>query len=81
MFRGPGLWNLDLSLFKRIPIREQWNLQLRAEAFNILNHANFVTPQMTVFDSDGPSGSAGIIDSTVTPGFGRQIQFALRLEF
>jgi hypothetical protein len=79
--RGPGLWNMDLSLFKRIPINEQWSLQFRTETFNIFNHANFKTPRSVVFEGTNTSGSAGIIDSTVTPGFGRQIQFALRLEF
>jgi len=57
-------------------------LQFRAEAFNILNHVNFDTPNPAVFS--GATGStispsAGII--TETANFSRQIQFALRLEF
>lgn len=39
-FRGPGIWNLDLSASKTFPIRENVNLEFRAEGFNILNHHN-----------------------------------------
>jgi hypothetical protein len=83
-FTGPGFWNLDMSLFKRIPLKEKLNLQFRAEAFNILNHANFNSPIAgnVVFDTGDLSkyaGSAGTI--TETANRERQIQFALRLEF
>jgi len=72
---------VDTSLFKQIPLKENWNLQFRAEAFNILNHANFSHPAPIVFAGSAISPSAGVITDTITPGFGRQIQFALRLEF
>jgi outer membrane receptor protein involved in Fe transport len=38
--RGPRLNQLNMSLFKTIKIWENWKLQLRAEAFNVLNHPN-----------------------------------------
>ena len=38
--RGPKLNQLNMSLFKTIKIWENWKLQLRAEAFNVLNHPN-----------------------------------------
>jgi hypothetical protein len=83
-FTGPGFYNLDTSLFKRIPLKENLNLQFRAEVFNILNHANFNSPIAgnVVFDTSDPTkyaGSAGTI--TETANRERQIQFALRLEF
>jgi len=89
---GPGTSNLDFSIFKNIPVKkisESFNVQFRAEFFNILNRANFavpVTPDHTdIFDSSGASlsplspifGSAGVLTSTNTPG--REIQFALKL--
>jgi hypothetical protein len=39
-FRGPGYWNMDMGLYKRIRFSEKYSLQLRFEAFNVFNHAN-----------------------------------------
>lgn len=39
-FRAPGWWNLDAGLYKDTKITERVTLQLRAETFNIFNHAN-----------------------------------------
>jgi hypothetical protein len=82
---GPGLVNLDFSVFKNFPVKslsEAFNIQFRAEVFNILNRANFdvpVVPDNTdIFNSTGaPTGVAGLLTSTVTPS--RQIQFALKV--
>ena len=82
---GPGLTDLDFSLFKnnRIPrISEQFNVQFRAEVFNILNHANFQAPidNETLFDQNGvPVPGAGRIDRTTTTA--RQLQFAVKISF
>jgi len=80
---GPGLTNLDLSVFKNKSIRrisENFNAQFRMEVFNILNHANFSPPtvsKLDVFDENGdPTGTAGLLTSTTTTS--RQIQFALK---
>jgi hypothetical protein len=82
---GPGTTNLDFSVFKNNYIKrvsEKFNVQFRAEFFNILNHANFsvpFTPDHTdIFDSTGaPTGVAGLLTSTTTTA--REIQFALKL--
>src|SRR5439155_6474092 len=68
-FTGPGFYNLDMSLFKRIPLKERLNLQFRAEAFNIINQPNFNSPIAgnVVFDTSDPSkyaGTAGTITET-----------------
>jgi hypothetical protein len=39
-FRGPGYWNFDGGIYKRIRFTEKYSLQLRLEAFNVFNHAN-----------------------------------------
>ncbi len=77
--RGPGLFTMDMSLFKRIRISEGLNLQFRTEAFNILNHPNFKFPNEVVFSGSNYSPSAGAITETATTS--RQIQFALKLIF
>ena len=41
--RGPGLQNWDMSLFKTIPIKERARVELRLEAYNAFNHAEFGT--------------------------------------
>jgi len=84
---GPGITNLDFSIFKNNHIRrisENFNVQFRAEIFNILNHANFApptTPDNTdIFFSDGtPTGVAGLLTRTTIPE--RQIQFAIKFIF
>jgi hypothetical protein len=80
---GPGLVTWDASLFKNnyIPrISKTFNAQLRIEAFNVLNRANFATPvdNSTLFDQTGAQvAGAGALDQTSTPQ--REMQFALKL--
>ena len=56
--RGPGLFDLDFSVFKNNYIRrisETFNAQFRAEIFNISNRNNFLSPTAStaVFDANG----------------------------
>jgi hypothetical protein len=74
---GPGLATWDLSFLKETPIRERLHLQFRAELFNLLNRANFNTPNAVTFTPTGVSPTAGVITSTATTA--RQIQFGLKL--
>ena len=78
-YNGPGLADVDLSLFKNTAISERVGLQFRAECFNALNRTNFGTPNPIVFSGTGVSSSAGLITSTATTS--RQIQFGLKLIF
>lgn len=39
-FRTPGVFNLDLGLYKSVKFSERTSLQLRLEAYNALNHSN-----------------------------------------
>ncbi|HEX4811033.1 MAG TPA: carboxypeptidase-like regulatory domain-containing protein [Bryobacteraceae bacterium] len=77
--RGPGLAELDFSVLKNTTISERVKLQFRAEAFNILNRANFTTPNTVVYSSATtvPNPTAGAITSTATTS--RQLQFGLKL--
>jgi len=82
-YTGPDLVTWDFSVLKNTRIHERLNLQFRAEIFNLLNRANFNTPNLIVFtpptaaNPTGVSGTAGAITSTSTTA--RQVQFALRL--
>ena len=74
---GPGLATWDFSTFKDTRIHERMTAEFRAELFNLLNRANFNTPNLVVFTPSGVSGTAGAITSTSTTS--RQVQFALKL--
>jgi hypothetical protein len=79
---GPGLKNFDFSLVKNNYFKERFNLQFRAEFFNIFNHPNFASPvdNSTLFDQTGAAvPGAGLIDATTTDS--REIQFALKLNW
>lgn len=80
---GPGLATWDFSVMKHIVLHERINLQFRAEMFNLLNRANFNTPNLilavlppgSVIPQSNPD--AGAITSTSTTS--RQVQFGLKL--
>jgi hypothetical protein len=76
---GPGLVELDASLFKNTKITEKVGLQFRAEFFNIVNHTNFDPPNTIIFSGGKVSASAGLITATATNS--REIQFGLKLIF
>ena len=75
--------NFDLSLMKNSRLKEDINLQFRAELFNILNHPNFDIPIGTnreVFTGAG-ARNATFGRVTNTANASRQIQFGLKLVF
>ena len=86
-FYGPGLKTLDISVFKNSKIQrvsENFNLQFRAEFFNIMNHTNFLSPGFlntfgqnnSVYDFDG-SGLPTALNQTSTTS--RQIQLGAKI--
>jgi len=79
---GPGLFTVDLSFLKTNNIGERLKVQFRAEAFNLLNRANFALPNVvTVFtDEDGTiPPNVGRITRTSTSS--RQLQFGVKFIF
>jgi hypothetical protein len=71
-------------VFKNNRISERFNVQFRAEVFNILNHPNFTVPTLPnntdIFDSTGArSPTAGLLTSTTTTA--REIQLAIKVIF
>jgi hypothetical protein len=86
-FIGPNYRSFDLALVKNTKVTrllgDSGNLQLRVEAFNLFNRANFAPPSLTAFagaaDNEAPLTTFGRIRSTVTSS--RQIQLGLRVTF
>ena len=81
---GPKLVNLDFSVLKNIPIHrisETFNVQFRAEIFNIFNHTNFNPPEPIngagIFDQNGAVIANGEMDTLATQP--RDVQFALKV--
>jgi carboxypeptidase family protein len=71
---GPGRQTLDLALQREFAMTETVKLQLRAEAFNALNHTNLGTPNRFA-----NTPQFGTITEAATPG--REIQLGLRVSF
>ena len=86
---GPGLFDMDFSIFKNVKINERFSTQFRVEMFNVLNHPSFLPPlnHEAVINGDitkqatlgAVTGGAGLIDTTADDP--RQIQFGLKLNF
>lgn len=71
--RGFAFHQLDLGVSKSFRLTERFRLQFRAEAFNVLNKANFTAPNANI-----SSPAFGTITSTYDP---RSLQLALKLLF
>jgi hypothetical protein len=90
-FRGPGFWNVDFALSRNFPLRllgEQGNIQVRAELFNIFNHANLDNPDNLIqspFFGEALFGRAGF--GSAVPSVSplderpRRVQVVLKVSF
>jgi Carboxypeptidase regulatory-like domain/TonB-dependent Receptor Plug Domain len=86
-FYGPGFWNFDVVLSKRMKLSERFELETRFEGYNVFNHPHFLNPGT---DAAGvgnliESSQFGITNATFTQPDGttsaRQIQVAMKLNF
>ena len=77
--RGPGVVNMDLSLFRTFKLTEKFNLQFRAEAFNLSNTPHFSNPNGNA--NSGNFGKVLSTDNAWAAGRSREFQFGLRLGF
>ena len=74
---GPNQNVINLSLFKRFTFAERYNLQFRAEAFNLPNHPVFDRPAFNNFGTPAFGKITGLAGGYSM----RQLQFALKLLF
>jgi len=70
LFRGPAFRNWDMSISKRWKLKEQIELQLRGEFFNILNHPNFDVFTIPTDLSDATFGTNDVGTIVATPDVG-----------
>jgi hypothetical protein len=81
-FTGPSSVNIDLALTRTLHFRERLSLEIRAEAFNVINHPNFIGTVALVGQTSMSlalnSSTFGQIQSANDP---RILQFALKLHF
>jgi len=90
-FRTPGVWNVDLGLFRSFPVG-RFRPEIRIEAQNVFNHTNWNRPDLTftnnTFMTFRPSDAQG--STSQSNGLGqiwgtgtteRQVRIGLRLEF
>jgi len=67
-FRGPGYFDMDMSLFKTFNFKERYSLGIGLTAFNALNHPNFGQPDNTAFD--GTTGQITSMQTSPTSPYG-----------
>ena len=72
--RGPGVVNVDLSVFRNFRAGERFNIQFRAEAFNFANVPHFDNPNASVESTNFTYITSALYDQRV-------VRFALRIGF
>jgi hypothetical protein len=76
IFHGPGIANFDVQVSRKIALRETRSLDLRVEAFNLFNHAQFYGP--TSVDGEVNDPNFGHVVSAAAP---RLLQLAAKFYF
>jgi hypothetical protein len=85
--RTPGLLSFDVSLDRMFYVTERFHLDVRADAFNVINHTNFSSPSQTGISIPGISaGVSSALNSTTfgrltSAGDPRILQFSMKLIF
>ncbi|MBI3684455.1 MAG: TonB-dependent receptor [Acidobacteria bacterium] len=74
LLRGPGTVNLDLGLFRRVPVTERVNLEFRAEAANVSNTPHFNNPNANISGANFLVVTGAVADQ-------RQVRMGLRLSW
>jgi hypothetical protein len=73
ILRGPSSFNVDLALSRIFALHEAWRLEVRGEAFNVMNHVRLNNPNTSL-----ASSNFGVITGAADP---RIMQVAMKLIF
>ena len=85
--RTPGLLSFDASVDRIFALRERFKLDVRADAFNVINHTNFASPSQTGIQIPGiATGVSAALNATTfgritSAGDPRILQFSMKLLF
>jgi Carboxypeptidase regulatory-like domain/TonB dependent receptor len=79
ILEGPGLFDVDLGVFKQVKLGDRVGLRVEATFTNVLNHINFAPPSTNISNP----ATFGILQAVLPPGAGgnRTGQVAARLTF
>ena len=79
MLRGPKYQDWDVNLKKNTEWRGHYNLQIRADVFNVFNHPNFATPNSAISNTSTVGTVTAI---STTPAYqARTMEFAAKFTF
>ena len=83
IYSGPGLFSLNGSISRRIDLTERYRLDVRAEAFNLTNTAQFSNPNTSMTSTNFSYVTATIGSGTGVNGTGggRAVQLGVKLTF
>ena len=82
IIQGRANWNLDAALWRAFPVREYLKLDVRLEAFNLLNHPNFVGYSGTYGNGAAPGAGFGAPLAGITSQLpARSLQFSFKASF
>jgi hypothetical protein len=54
---GPGDWDLDMAISKRVRLNERINMEVRIDGTNILNHPQPANPNLSIQGGGSPFGT------------------------
>jgi hypothetical protein len=74
--RGPGVFNIDASLVKKVNLTEKVAFKFQVDAFNLINNMSWDDPSTSVDDSN-----FGAATDQAYLTFGRRLQLGVRVEF
>ena len=84
---GPGMFRIDLSMFKTFQITERFKMEIRGESIDLTNTPAFSNPNGSCCSSN--NANFGVVTGTINSGsgvngvgaFGRALQLGAKLTF
>ena len=82
VFRGPGINNFDISMFKNFKLTEKFRAQFRCESYNSFNHTQFSSVNANAQFNPATGAMTSLAFGQLTASrLPRRMQLALRVTF